>query len=413
MKRVIYFFTIIIICFTLSSCNSKRIKNVNLKENNDFEILSKVKYPKTKYSIDNVDTSFNQLINEFSSKMIRSIFNESQNEIFSPISLYFALSMLTEGVSSEVALNELEQLLGSDIKSIRDDLKTVFNNNYYSNKNGRTYFANSIWIDKSLNVNDDYITMLKNHYYATSYHVNFKSTIAKENVVKWINHYTEDLLKLSPETYELDSNLVLLLINTLYFHNNWSVEFDKNATTKNVFYTNIDTKVNADFMMHKIDSYYKDTNEYTVIVDHFENGNTITFISPKQGLDVVLNKNLLEFEQNLEKRKIIFSLPKFEINRTYMLNSNLQSYGINEIFKNSNSFNKIAPSLFVSLVRQDVGIKFDEKGVTAASASSIGLNKASLPSDDIIVTLNKPFVYIIKDQTGLPLFIGYLQNPVN
>ena len=79
----------------------------------------------------------------------------------------------------------------------------------------------------------------------------------------------------------------------------------------------------------------------------------------------------------------------------------------------SNSFNKIAPSLFVSLVRQDVGIKFDEKGVTAASASSIGLNKASLPSDDIIVTLNKPFVYIIKDQTGLPLFIGYLQNPVN
>lgn len=413
MKKVIPLILVIIIGFILSSCNAKKIKNISLKENENFEILSKVKYPNTTFDIDVYDESFNQLISDFSTKMIKEIFNESSNEIFSPVSLYFALSMLLEGVSSEKAFYELENLLGKDILDIRTYLKKVFSNNYYSNKNGRTYFANSIWIDKTLDVNNDYTKLLKNHYYATNYHVNFKSKVAKENIVKWINHYTEDLLNLTPDTYELSSDTALLLINTLYFNNKWQKEFDENATVNNSFYTSSGKIINTPFMMHRIESYYKDTPDYITVVDHFENGNTITYISPKDSFENILNKNLKEFEEDLETRNIIFSLPKFEVTKTYTLNDTLKTLGVNEIFKNNNNFEKIAPSLFVSMVRQDVGIKLDEKGVMAAAASSIGLNKTSMPIDEVIVTLNKPFMYIIKDSTGLPLFIGYLENPLN
>jgi serpin B len=67
--------------------------------------------------------------------------------------------------------------------------------------------------------------------------------------------------------------------------------------------------------------------------------------------------------------------------------------------------------LFVSEVKQKAGIQLSEAGVKAAAVSGIAVTTSAL-EEELQIILNRPFLYIIKDAFGIPLFIGILQTPV-
>lgn len=410
MKKIWFIFLLVLSVFILNSCNTNKIKHISFKKTNNFETLSKVNYPNAFNKKSEIDDDFLYAINNFTDTVIKELSNINKSFVFSPASLYTALAELLNGISDEDAKKELLNLLNGDINNINENVKKIYENNYYKNNYGESFFANAIFINQKLNINDQYVKLLKNNFYTTSYRVNFKDKEVKDNIINWINHYTKDELNLTSDNYEIDDNLEVLLLNTIYFNNKWLFNYNTEQTVNRAFHKNNNEIENIDFMNHVIDTYYENTCDYILVEDYFENENTITYITPKYGLDSLKNYNIFDLGKSKEFKIINLSVPKFELNNSFNLNDTLRSLNVNKIFNDSNSLKNIAEGLVVSTIRQDVAIKLSEEGAKASVATSIGLNKMAAPIEDINLILNRPFIYIIKDKEGIPLFIGYFNG---
>ncbi|MDD3999369.1 MAG: serpin family protein [Bacilli bacterium] len=390
-------------------------KPIKFEDSDNFKTLNSVTYPNLNYKADTLSTEAITALESFSYQTISELFVNEENYIYSPLSLYMALSMLLEGVSTPMAKTELESLLGLSKESIRDTLKTVYQNNYYKNKNGIMKLANSIWFRNNYPVEEDYLNALSAYYYAESYQTDFGS-LGHQNIVDWINYYTEDFLNLTKEKFPIPSTTVILLLNTIYFDNKWQVAFDQKYTHSAEFYSSAST-VQVDFMKHTVSSKYKESEKYIVAQDYFENNNSITYILPKDSinvLDLLTLDTLMEADSfpNEQKTDVSFIVPKFKYFSDFDLNQPLNNLGINEVFSSlSNSLELMAKDcgLYVSKVKQNAGIEFSEAGVKAAAVTSIIIKESA--SEAITLNLNRPFIYIIKDSSGIPLFVGILQNP--
>lgn len=412
MKKFFQFSLLILLGIVMMSCKKREtveLKAIRFKDNDNFSTLSQVNYPSLNYDINTVDSNLIDEINNFSKKLIRKMFHNQDNHLFAPLSLYMALAMLAEGTTSTTSA-ELENLLGQKKEKLTQQLKIIYENNYYSNQKGRLYLANSLWLKKGLKINSEYIRILKDNFYAQSYEIDFTKSKEKDKIIKWINHYTEDLLKLDKNNYQIEDHLAILLLNTIYFDNKWLIAYDNEKTIKDSFNLDKDNVKMVEYMNHQISTLYKKTSEYVVVVDYFENNNTITYIMPTISFNKLFSKDFTSFTNDLEMAEVNLFVPKFDYTKEYNLNDTLKSLGVRNIFE-KNSLNKIGEDLYVNYVKQNVGIRLNESGVKAAAVTSIGIMKSSLVVEPIIIKLNHPFLYMIKDANNVLLFIGILNNP--
>ena len=412
MKKFFQFSLLILLGMVMMSCKKREtieLKNLQFKDNDNFSTLSQVNYPSLNYEVGSIDNDMIAEINHFSYKLIKKIFTVQDNQLFAPLSLYMALSMLVEGTSSTTSA-ELENLLGQKREKLTKQLKLIYENNYYSNQNGRVYLANSLWLKKGLKINSEYLNFIKDNFYAQSYEIDFTKRKAKDKIIKWINYYTENILKLDRNNYQIEDNLALLLLNTIYFDNKWLIAYDKEKTVEDTFYLDKNNTKMVEYMNHQISTLYKKTSEYVVVMDYFENNNTITYIMPTIPFDKLCSKDFTSFTNDLVMGEVNLSVPKFDYSKEYNLNEALKSLGVRKIFE-KDSLNKIGENLSVNYIKQNVGIKLSESGAKAAAVTSIGIMKSSLVVDPITIKLDRPFLYLIKDANNVLLFVGILNYP--
>ena len=157
LKKILLLVLVVLTCgFVSCKTTNKTRKTLNIKENANFMRVNKVVYPESKNSNEANGQKFITILKKFTNSTTKEIFKSNQNEIYSPISLYFALAMLYEACDGESAL-ELENLLSINDKDLlRKELKTVYTNNYYNNELGTSEIANSIWVNKAYEVNKEY-----------------------------------------------------------------------------------------------------------------------------------------------------------------------------------------------------------------------------------------------------------------
>ena len=412
MKKFFQFSLLILLGMVMMSCKKREtieLKNLQFKDNDNFSTLSQVNYPSLNYEVGSIDNDMIAEINHFSYKLIKKIFTVQDNQLFAPLSLYMALSMLVEGTSSTTSA-ELENLLGQKREKLTKQLKLIYENNYYSNQNGRVYLANSLWLKKGLKINSEYINFIKDNFYEQSYEIDFTKRKEKDKIIKWINYYTENVLKLDRNNYQIEDNLALLLLNTIYFDNKWLIAYDKEKTVEDTFYLDKNNTKMVEYMNHQISTLYKKTSEYVVVMDYFENNNTITYIMPTIPFDKLCSKDFTSFTNDLVMGEVNLSVPKFDYSKEYNLNEALKSLGVRKIFE-KDSLNKIGENLSVNYIKQNVGIKLSESGAKAAAVTSIGIMKSSLVVDPITIKLDRPFLYLIKDANNVLLFVGILNYP--
>jgi serpin B len=68
--------------------------------------------------------------------------------------------------------------------------------------------------------------------------------------------------------------------------------------------------------------------------------------------------------------------------------------------------------LFLSDVLQKAFVAVDEAGTEAAAATAvIGVTGSAAPTDVIRFTVDRPFLFIIHDDTGAVLFTGHVVKP--
>ena len=56
-------------------------------------------------------------------------------------------------------------------------------------------------------------------------------------------------------------------------------------------------------------------------------------------------------------------------------------------------------------------IGVDEHGTEAAAATAVILTLRGLPDSPVLFTVDRPFIFFIRDTTGLLLFVGQVVDP--
>lgn len=386
------------------------------EEDGVFEPL-KVSYPSSEYVRKEIDKKNVSLYNKFAIDTFVNLEEKNGNIVFSPASLYMAMSMETEGAKGDT-LDELKNALNIDsLETLRSINKSLYETNYYKNKDGKAKIANSYWISPNVFVKEDYQKVLVENYYAQA-HFNSFTLDTLSAIAKWINDNTFDFLNVKDSNLKELVGISFALINTIYFNNKWEVEFKKENTRKQDFTLDNGENILVDMMNHSLYTRYYENEKYSLMQDRFYNGNKITFILPQDSINVSDLYAELDTVLTLNKtnRKVNLSLPKFKYTNAHNLVPVMESLGVDSLFDvNKCDLSKISDTnLYCALINQIVGIDLSEEGVKAAAVTIVGDKATSEGPEEVInFVLDRPFIYYIEDANGCILFIGVVQNPNN
>ncbi len=94
--------------------------------------------------------------------------------------------------------------------------------------------ANSIWYKLDFQVQNEFIQLNKDYYYAEVNELDFLAPDAKDIINGWVNEKTKGLIPAIIDN--IPPEAVMYLINAIYFKGVWMYEFDPDDTREQDFY---------------------------------------------------------------------------------------------------------------------------------------------------------------------------------
>lgn len=366
-------------------------------------------------------------LNSFLTKSIKEFLSgkDGENIAYSPINVYMALGMLAEITDGKSRAQILDLLGAADIKALRNDVSSLWNSHYCNDGYNATILANSLWLNESLDFKKSTLETLAETYYASSYKGEMGSDNFNQALQTWLNEQTGGLLEENIAQIEMSPETILALASTVYFKAKWSDTFVKSKTSEETFYAP-DGEILCDFMKESKSGTFYTGDNFSAVHKYFESRNGgMWFILPEEGvtpeallsdsqtMDFILSGS--EWENNTYLR-INLSVPKFDITSGLDLTDGLKKLGVTDVFDETasdfSSITKESPCILTK-AQHDVRVMIDEEGCTAA-AYTVLLNKVTgmPPKEEVDFVLNRPFLFVITSEVGLPLFVGIVNHPV-
>lgn len=348
-----------------------------------------------------------EAIAEFSVSLFQKTVSEDENTVMSPLSVLYALTMLTNGAEGRT-LEELEQTLGlsrEDLNQAMYLLRSALNDRFCN-----VNVANSIWIRDGFEVAPEFLRENAKWLDADAYQAPYDDSTVKD-MNNWISHNTDGMIEdmvqeLSPET-------VLTLINALLFQSDWSDPYQ--GTREAPFYRADGTTETADMLR---------SSEYLYLHDDMATGFRKSFDSRKYDFAVIVPNEGVSLEEYIAQMDgaslrtmlqgevydaVYATMPAFSSEFTTEMSTILKEMGIRDAFDPHHAdLSGIAEDLFVSNVTHKAVIEVEESGVSAGAATIVDIAPTtSVIEKTATVVADRPYLYMIIDtQTNLPLFMG-------
>jgi len=351
------------------------------------------------------------------------------NRMISPAGIGIALSMLKDGAEGETAqqmdgmlhLNGMSPEVLAESQMILSDLLRG------SDPAVKMDIANSLWSRQGFEVNKDYAERIEKSYGAQVQAIDFTSDQAVSTINQWASDNTSGKI---PEVVEapLSENLVLLLMNAMYFKGDWSEPFKKGQTEDLPFYPEGGQEVKVPTMRQSGDYAYLDGEGFEAVrLPYGETKNfgmILALPDENRSLDEFKRQQLPNFNawsQELSDNEGSIELPRFKLKDKLTLKATLSALGMVDAFSDQTAelgglaANGAEPGdIFVSFVTHDTFIEVNEEGTEAAAVTVIGAETTSAPAPQTPFDLkfNRPFFFAITDRTtGAIVFMGEVGNP--
>ncbi|QQY79659.1 serpin (serine protease inhibitor) [Keratinibaculum paraultunense] len=136
---------------------------------------------------EDIDESFLKNLKDFSIKSSSLVLRETDkdtNSLYSPISLYMALSMASETANGDTQKEILGALNMDNIEMVRSETGKLFRRLYYHNEIGKLSLGNSLWLNKDVEFNSDLLDLLAKEYYASSFSLDFNDKESPKRISK-------------------------------------------------------------------------------------------------------------------------------------------------------------------------------------------------------------------------------------
>lgn len=349
----------------------------------------------------------------------------SENRVYSPLNLYMALAMLAETTDGESRAQILDLLGTGNIEQLRKDVVSLWNSNYSDDNAMTCILANSLWLNEEADVKKETINRLAETYYASSYSGDPKEESYTQALRDWLNEQTGGLLKEMVDGVALDPQTLLALASTVYFNARWVDDFSESRTQSDIFFTPTG-EVSCDFMNESNTNTYYWGEKFSAVQKSFHDyhgSSGMSFILPDEGVspeELLSDAETLDFLfrnsqwENQKHLTINFSVPKFDVQSQIDLSEGLHNLGVTNVFSPTDAdFTPITEeTICVTGATHGARVMIDEEGCTAA-AFTLMLNGSGMPpEEEVDFVCDRPFLFVITSETGLPLFIGIVNNPV-
>ena len=355
-------------------------------------------------------------VRRFADRTVGKIFTGGENTVYSPISLYVALGMLTELTDGETKQQVMDLLGAADAGALRQQIKKLWVS-VYQDGDAVCRLANAAFLRENADVKQSAADTLAQWYYASSYRVPMGTEEADRAIASWLNQQTGGLLAEETGNIHTEEENLLRLYNTIYYKAGWLNAFESGQTGTDTFTAADGSKQQVDFMHRTGEGTYRKGEGYTAAPKSLKYGRMV-FVLPEEGVtpESLLQRQgfLSELAEGYEGARVIWSVPKFDVKSSVDLADALKALGVADAFEADKAdFTPLTDNIaYVSSVMQAARVKIDEEGVEAAAYTEIVAKSdgAPEPSPVVEMNLNRPFAFVIFDGNDVPLFVGTVQT---
>ena len=317
---------------------------------------------------------------------LRLLAGETENAVYSPVSLYLTLAMLAD-LSGGDTSQQVRQLLNlQDPEALRQQVQQLWMALYCDNGITTCRLAGSAWVAQGSTVHQAALDSLAGVHRCGVYQAAMGTQEANRAIAAWLDQQTGGLLQGDTGSIRPAAG----------------------------------SAVTADFMHREDDAArYLRGRGYQAASLPLQGNMQMIVALPDQGrstADLLSRQGLLEELTSMEDRHCVrWSVPKFDVHSSMDLAELLQDMGVTDAFDKSKAdFSPLSDEAAVLAgVMQAARVKVDEDGVEGAAYTEaiVDLTCAEAPgAKPVEMCLDRPFVFVVATSDGIPLFVGTVQS---
>jgi serpin B len=355
---------------------------------------------------------------EFGMRLYRELVGEAgdHNILISPTGLGMVLAMTYNGAGGHTAREMAGglNLSGLDLDEVNTGYSRLADALKPSRNGIELNVANSLWADQDIPLKEDFLESNRTFYQADVTNLDLSDPGAPDVINTWIREETGS--RMGPVIDGLDPDVVLYLINAMYFKGRWAIPFDTTYTAPRKFTLADGSTRMVPTMMTESTSiqYCRGGGFEAVGLPYGDGGATMYLFLPD------VDSSLMEFYNGLdadtwskwmtafETGEALVLLPRFTVEHDVILNDALKALGMPSAFGDADFSRMTSARVFLSMVKHSTLLEVSEEGTEAASAAVVELKKGGQRR----IHFNRPFFFAVADNaTGAILFMGSVLDP--
>lgn len=332
--------------------------------------------------------------------------SSTENVVVSPYSTGVALSMLEAGAEGQTKVELDNALNGSYFKA--EDLG--------DGKDVTVQSSSSVWISDDFSVRNRYVSLLEKDFDAFVTTQNFADPATAQAINNWCSEHTSG--KIDQIIDRIGPDMVMVLVNALYFNAPWAAAFDETAVNEAVFHGRSgDTSVRM--MARRATFNYAEYQGTKMIEIPYAGGSYAMYVilppagmSPESILPYISESLYRSAMSMLQPKEVALNMPQFRMETSLVLNKTLERMGVTTAFSSAADFKGISVMgpLRLDVIKQKCYIDVNTKGTEAAAVTGAQIRMTSV-RPVVSMNVDRPFLFVIADvENKMPLFAGKIVN---
>lgn len=349
--------------------------------------------------------------------------DEPDNLMLSPLSASVALTMLlngTDGTTYDQIHTMLGYAPGQSLAAVNASYQSLVSQLLTADDAVELAIANAVFYDSTYQADfvPSFFDTMADAFSARVEALDFTAPSAVGAVNGWASEHTNG--RIPRVLDQIDSGLVLFLMNAVYFKGDWTTQFSPARTAPGAFRTAAGTTVQVPMMHGSIPSLMVAGDGYQALEMPYGRGNfSMVVVLPDTTLPVFAERLAGglwdEITAGLDSRESAWTaldvtLPKFTFSFERWLNDDLRALGMTDAFEpDLANLSRMGSGLFVNFVKQNTFVDVNEEGTEAAAVTTVGVGIVSAPPSFVA---NRPFVFAVRERTTHTLlFLGQVAQP--
>ena len=353
-------------------------------------------------------------------RLIPQLMTGEGTAVCSPLDVYLALALLADATAGATQ-DQLLALLGADdAAALRDRAAALWTAHYCDDGLVRSTLAASLWLRDDLAYDEATVTRLAADHHASVFHGPMGAASYDGDLQHWLDTESGDLLSDQAAQARFDPQTVLGLATAVWYQARWETPFAAADTAAGPFHAP-EGDVTCDFLHGERDLTYYAADRFAAVALPLQASGALWLLLPDEGVaarDLTADAAafVLAGGAGTPSRSVVvdLALPRFDVTAERDLVGDLRALGVTDVLDPDRAdLSPLLPEGDAALGRAThaARVTVDEEGVTAAAFTVLAMDGAGLPPEErVSFVLDRPFLFAVTAEDGLPLFFGVVET---